>query len=302
MVQKLLILLFIFISASSHANSSWIPEIEKENISYNYSQITSYDNRIRQNIINSKFVDSLIEYYTLKKIDIQNNNSLPKYVKKQRAEIYDEKIQQLNNRKKNLKTNFFKDSNFFSFEKGIYKKFSIGFTGDIGRKNSLYSQKNSFNKFNLFSKYNFYNKNNRLLTFHSGFQVEDMNDHNLIPFIAISSAEVKDLKHERKSITELFFQYFIDRQKHFISKITQSLELKNGIILQISSYAEYNKNYQVADSYFYRDQINIAKKISSTILPIVNNSIINFGLFNDFYGSKRKIYGRGFSCGIWIQL
>lgn len=300
MVQILVIL--IFLPITSFAYSPWIPEKNKEIISYNFSTITSYNKYLSINSDLFKLINDEIEFWSIQKINIAGNNKLPNYIKLQRLELYNDKIKQLQELRNRVKLDYLKASNFLSFEKGIYEKFSIGINAVYGRKKNYLFKDQSFHNFEIYGKYNLCDYKNYIFSSLLGIKFDNSKKNSSLPYLGGIFAFVRESKSKIKFITEMEVINYFDRKNHYISRMSQTLETENGYFISLSSFVEFNKNYSFSDSYFYRDQISIAKKITQSIFTDRTNLIITLGLFNDYFGIKRILYGRGLSLGVWIEL
>ena len=87
-----------------------------------------------------------------------------------------------------------------------------------------------------------------------------------------------------------------------ISEFRQTIEFRNGYSIQLGSFCKINKKLDSGYRYFYQDRLVVSKALNSNIIPLPDKTIISLGLYQDYFHKNRKIAGKGFSLGIWVQL
>jgi len=301
-VKLVALFAIIFHINYAQAGTAWLPDKNEHFLGFSYSRITGFD---RDVLIEKQKYDRLqneIHSLRLAKLQLIEKHKVPNVTIKSRVEIIDKKIESLENRKKLLRKDFGATSQNYYIERGINKNYSFGINASGGSSVGFLGSSN-FIEADIFLKRKIYKNKKWMISAELGPQFESCSSvvHSLV---RVNMARVKvSKKHQRKYITEMSVATRLNQLDDFIiSEFRQTIEFKNGYSIQLGSYAKVNNKLHSGYRYYYKDQLIVAKAISSDIIPLPDKTTISFGLYQEYFHKERKKAGNGFQFGIWVRI
>ncbi len=303
--KKILFIIFLSIitkSALSYAATAWVAGAGEYFFAAGHSHTTSFSRDIIKESYKYRYLEEIIRKLEEKIEKTRAKFELPQYVRKQRIEIIQEKINSLKNRQNKLKKNFERSSSHVYLERGLNENYSLGLDGNLGLTEDFNNKKSNFSNLTIFAKRKIYQDKKWMISGEGGLNIEDAYSKYILPVARINMAYIKEYKSGRKLISSFSFSTGIDKVLNYIgAEACETLEFPSGYLISLSSYYQYKKHYNFGYKYYYKDQFIIAKKIQADRISPLKDATLSLGLYKDYFYKSRKHGSKGIYCGVWLR-
>ncbi len=305
MTNKKCFFIFLVIiskACTSYAATAWVAQPGEWFFAGGISHPVSFSKEILVESYKYRYFQEIIIKLEKDIERIRTNFSLPKYVRIQRIEIIQEKIDSIKYRQNKLKKSFEKNSSHIYIERGGSDNYSFGLEANLGLTEDFDNNKSNFTNLTIFAKRKLYENKKWMISGDVGANIEDSHNKRILPLGRLNMAYVKGYQNGRKLISSVSFSTGLDSFFNYIaSEAQETLEFPSGYLISLSSYYQYKKHYNFGYRYYYKDQFTVAKKIKAGSIAALKDATLSLGLYKDYFYKSRKQGSKGLYCGVWLR-
>lgn len=292
---------FFFLCASSAlAATPWLPESGEYFLGLGASRTKSYTKFVAVERQQYQILQDEINHLLFEIDSINNDHSLPNYVKNQRSKALHKSVKSLKKKQRLMRTSFPGNSYGQYIERGLNENYSLGVTASYGQSRG-FTENAEYVNASFFGKRKIFSDEKWMISSEIGGYIADFQSGVLRPFVGFNIANVYERDTGVKFINQVLLGYYFDVETFYNYEVRSGLEYQD-YSLQLSTLFALNNNLISGYKHYAKDQLTVAKKISNDKISFFKDATLSFGLYNEYYQKNRKPMSRGFSMGIWFRI